>query len=180
MLWFYGLLAIFIILNLIYEYTIGENFTDRIPKIIAYTFVPYFYLFLTGVLLQRLNLYKSSLFYNKGIFWIVAYVLFCLLLPDHINPAVNLFKNIFLGFCILSIAYTRPNTSEKLLRTNDISYGIYIYHGLLLTVLVQLKATHFENLFFLIGVSYILGYLSWILIEKPFIRRKEKTIRKVE
>ena len=60
---------------------------------------------------------------------------------------------------------------------NDISYGIYIYHGLIMTVLVQLQLTHQVNLLIVLGMTYAAAFLSWIFIEKPFIKRKEKTIK---
>ena len=75
------------------------------------------------------------------------------------------------------MAYTLPQTAKKLLRGNDISYGIYIYHGLLLTIIVQMKWQPNINLAMVIAAAYVLGYLSWIFIEKPFIKRKKQTIK---
>jgi len=178
--WFYSLLVLFIILNFFYEIKIGENFTDFIPKLISYSFVPYFYLFLLGVVLQRSGIYKTNIIYNKALYWVIGYVVLNLALTGFINPILFSFiRNLILAFCVLSLAYSMPNTATKILRTNDISYGIYIYHGLILTLLVQLKLTRYENIFLIIAATYIIAYLSWIFIERPFIRRKEKTIRNV-
>jgi peptidoglycan/LPS O-acetylase OafA/YrhL len=194
-IWFYWLLALFTILNLAiflylhyqYGYKIGDDFTGFIPKLISYLFVPYFYLFLIGVVLQRLQIYKSRFIRNRALYWVIGYILFSLLLSTVIDPlqyytAYSLFlviKNVLLAFTIISMAYTLPNTASKLLHTNDMSYGIYIYHGLILTVLVQLKLTGYVNLFMVIAATYVLAWLSWIFIEKPFIKKKEKTIRAV-
>jgi peptidoglycan/LPS O-acetylase OafA/YrhL len=176
--WFYGLLLIFLILNFAYNIS---HFTDLTAKLLRYSFIPHFYLFLTGVILQRLKIYQSSLIYNKAMYWVTGYVLFSLLLPGFIIPSIFLLvKNLLLTFCILSMAYTLPTMASKLLRTNDISYGIYIYHGLIITVLVQLKLTGYENIYIIIGLTYLMAYLSWIFIEKPFIKRKERTIRVTE
>jgi len=57
--WFYGLLALFIVSYFFYEVKIGENFTDFIPKLFSYSFIPYFYLFLFGVILQSSGIYKT-------------------------------------------------------------------------------------------------------------------------
>jgi peptidoglycan/LPS O-acetylase OafA/YrhL len=191
--WFYGLLAVFIILNLAiflslhfyYGYKIGDDFTGFIPKLTSYLFLPYFYLFLTGVILQRLRIYQSRFIYNKALYWVVGYVLFSLTLSYFISPlqyysVYSIFliiKNLFLAFTVISMAYTLPTLATRLLRTNDISYGIYIYHGLILTVMVQEKLIAYENVFLLIALTYGVAWLSWIFIEKPFIKRKEKTIR---
>jgi peptidoglycan/LPS O-acetylase OafA/YrhL len=63
------------------------------------------------------------------------------------------------------------------LRGNDISYGIYIYHGLILTVIMQEHWVRRINLFEVIVLSYTLGCLSWLFVERPFIRMKKKTIK---
>ena len=173
--WFYALLAVFVILNIVYGFS---NFNYLINKLLRYSFIPQFYLFLAGVILQRIRIYQSPIIYNKALYWIIGYALFSLTLPGFINPTLFLvIKNLLLAGCILSMAYTLPGTALKLLRTNDISYGIYIYHGLILTVMVQEKWVNYENIFLIIIMTYILAYLSWIFIEKPFIKRKEKTIR---
>jgi len=173
--WFCGLLIVFVILNILYGYS---NFNYLIGKLLRYSFIPQFYLFLAGVVLQRIRIYQSPIIYNKALYWIIGYVLFSLTLPGFIDPVLFLIlKNLLLAGCILSMAYTLPGTALKLLRTNDISYGIYIYHGLILTVIVQEKWVNYENIFLIIITTYILAYLSWIFIEKPFIKKKEKTIR---
>ena len=82
-----------------------------------------------------------------------------------------------LSVTTISIAYTAPGFANKLLRGNDISYGIYIYHGLILGVIVQLKLLGNSNYIILILVlAVILAVLSWQFVEKPFIKKKKKTI----
>jgi len=172
-------LICFFILFLILNAWFGlSNLPPALAKLLRYSFIPNFYLFLLGVLLQRFGIYKSRFIYNKGLYWIVAYLTFCLLLYPYLHPvAFQLVKNILLSGCIVSMAYSAPSFSSKLLKGNDISYGIYIYHGLILTIIVQLKLSYSINVYSLIVFSYLLGYLSWIIIERPFIKRKEKTIR---
>lgn len=177
-IWFCVLLLIFIIANILFGFS---NFTPAITKLLTYSFIPNFYLFLTGVILQRLRIYKSPLIYNKAIYWVIVYTVFSLAVQDNMNLVIFLvLKNLLLAGCVLSLAYTLPQTALKLLRKNDISYGVYIYHGLILTVLVQEKLTGFVNVYLLILGAYTLGYLSWIIIEKPFLKMKAKTIRIVE
>jgi len=170
---FFALLVIFIGLSCWYLLSRTDSL---LFKLVRYSFVPHFYVFLIGVIFQRLQLYKSRLIYNKGLFWLVGYVALNLILVDRVNPLAFTFGyTVVLAFCIISLAYTLPGISKKLLRTNDISYGIYIYHGLILTVIVQ---EHFAvPVMVIVLLAYIAGYLSWILVEKPFIQKKKKTIR---
>jgi len=174
--WFYVLFVVFSAIYFIYQL---DNFGHVVHKLLQYSFLPHFYMFLLGVIFQRLRIFQSKFIYGKALYWLVGYLLICLLpLGDYFNTIAFTFaKNIILGFTVLSMAYTLPQTAKKLLRGNDISYGIYIYHGLLLTIIVQMKWQPNINLAMVIAAAYVLGYLSWIFIEKPFIKRKKQTIK---
>ena len=176
--WFIALFVLFIGLTLAYELI---PFSDKLTKLIRYTFVPHFYLFLLGVIFQRLRIYGSDFIYGKALYWIVPYVVFSMFFFDRIDAAYfTVTQYIFLAFTLLSMAYTLPNLANKLLRKNDISYGIYIYHGMIITVVVELKLVPYFNLVYLIAGTFIMATLSWLFIEKPFIKRKERTIHAVE
>lgn len=170
----YGLLILFIVLNLVSSFYFPFNAFKGLWR----TFIPYFYLFLIGVALQRLHLYNSPWIRNKALYWIAFYVPFNLILSNYIDPRFfSILYAIVLAFCVLSMAYTLPDMALRLLRSNDISYGIYIYHGLIITIITQWGLTAHVNLPLLLVLSYFIAYLSWIYVERPFIRMKEKTIR---
>jgi len=169
----FALLIIFVCLSCGYQLANTSFITS---KLIRYSFVPHVYVFIIGIIFQRLHLYKSPLIYQKGLYWLIGYVAVNLILVDRINPVVFEFLYTFLlAFCVLSMAYTIPRTAKKLLRANDISYGIYIYHGLILGVIVQEKLS--IPVYLIVILSYVAGLLSWRFIEKPFMRMKRKTIR---
>jgi peptidoglycan/LPS O-acetylase OafA/YrhL len=173
--WFYALFALFAGIYLTYQFA---DFGHVIHKLLQYSFLPHFYMFLLGVIFQRLRIYDSKFIYNKAHYWLAAYLLISLCFKDSFNPILFVFaQNIILGFTALSTAYTLPGAAKKILRGNDISYGIYIYHGLLITLAVQLKIQAHINLPLIIAATYCLAYLSWIFIEKPFIQRKKLTIK---
>jgi peptidoglycan/LPS O-acetylase OafA/YrhL len=171
----YGLLMLFIVLSFTWKETYNGG---AVSKLLWYSFIPHFYMFLIGVIMQRLQLYRSPAIYNKGFYWLSAYIALNLFFSGYISPVVfQMHYIMLLAFCIVSMAYTLPDVARKLLKGNDISYGIYIYHGLILTVIVQEKLVGHINLFEVIGLSYALAYLSWRFVERPFIRMKKKTIR---
>lgn len=156
-------------------------FSEKVAKLLRYSFIPHFYLFLAGVIFQRLRIYQSKFIYGKALYWIVPYVAFTLFFFDRIEAVYfTLMQFIFLSFTLLSIAYTLPGMANKLLSRNDISYGVYMYHGLIITVVVALKLVPYFNIPILIAGAVTLAMLSWFLIEKPFIKRKERTIHTVE
>jgi peptidoglycan/LPS O-acetylase OafA/YrhL len=174
--WFVGLIVFF---GVGYYLFYTQNYSFK--NLMSFTFVPHIYLFLVGVVFQKLQIYKSKFIFNKAHYWVVAYVAFvygvsALIIPA--SPITYLFiKHIFLGFTIISMAYSLPGIAKNIFRTNDISYGIYIYHGLIMTVIVQLKLSGSVNLFMILLATYLIATLSWLFVEKPFIKRKEKTIK---
>ncbi|AMR30983.1 hypothetical protein A0256_05860 [Mucilaginibacter sp. PAMC 26640] len=155
--------------------------SSKLTKLLDYTFIPHFYLFLLGVIFQRLRIYQSAFIYGKALYWIVPYVAFTLFFFDRIEAVYfTLMQFIFLAFTLLSMAYTLPGLAGKLLRRNDISYGIYMYHGLIITIAVELKWVGYLSIPVLILLTVVLAALSWFFIEKPFIKRKERTIHTVD
>ena len=87
---------------------------------------------------------------------------------------------LFLGLTAISLAYSFPLLSNKLFKGNDISYGVYIYHGIVLNIFVQLSFIRDVNyLWYLLLITYILAFISWKLIEKSFINKKAKTIHSI-
>jgi peptidoglycan/LPS O-acetylase OafA/YrhL len=172
----YGLFLLFLVLHILFYIVKFPSPVFR--KAAGYTFIPYFYLFLIGVIFQRLQIFKMSFIYNKAHFWVIGYLIYSLLVPDGVD---HLFfatiKHIILSFCVISLAYSAPGIANKALHNNDISYGIYIYHGLLITIIVQEKLQSYTNVFVLIAFTYVLALLSWKFVEKPFIRIKKYTIK---
>lgn len=170
------LLALFVGVTLLLNYALpGFNTAreTRIDKVIRYTFVGSFYLFLLGVALQRFSAFKSKLIAGKGIYWFAAYVLLRLTLPD-LNPFTTILSYTFLGISAVAIAYTVPRASEMILHGQDISYGVYIYHGLVINLLIELKM---RRSLYEVGIvlvsAMVIGAVSWKFVEEPFLRKKK-------
>lgn len=153
-------------------------YTDTVldaAKVIRYSFLPHFYIFLCGVILQRLSASTNPLIEGKGLYWVAAFLLFTYLVPH--STFYTIFSLLLLGILTISLAYTLPGIATKLLKGNDISYGVYIYHGLIVNIFVQLGLIgHYKYLAMIMAITYVLAFISWKLIEKPMLRRKKKTI----
>ena len=144
-------------------------------KLLRYSFIPHFYLFLLGVLLQRFQIHKSPLIRGKALFWLAGYVAAMFLVPG--SWVKDVLYPMILGVVVVSVAYTSINLSRWVLRGNDLSYGVYIYHGLVLNVFVELRLLAAP--FYAVGVALItcgLAAISWKLVERPFLRRKRQSI----
>ncbi len=150
---------------------LATSHESRIDKLVRYTFVPRFYLFVFGVLLQRLQVHVSPWIRDRGLYWLAAYILFNLVAP--IDGLMYMVGELFLALTMISLAYTAPTIAERVLRGNDISYGAYLYHGLLINILIELAFPRNGWLLPLtLALTIVLAYFSWIAIERPAIRRK--------
>jgi peptidoglycan/LPS O-acetylase OafA/YrhL len=154
---------------------LGGAESEPLPqKLLRYSFAPHFFLFMTGVVLQRVKAHESSWIAGKGAYWLAAYLAVYYLAPA--APGIYVPMTLLLGVAAVSIAYTAPGVAQKVLRGNDISYGVYIYHGLLVNLFVQIGLTGTAEGLLAMGCTYLVGYLSWVAVERPFLRKKKQTI----
>jgi len=144
-------------------------------KLMRYSFIPHIYLFLTGVLLQRWRAQRSRWIAGKALFWVAGYLAYTRLAPA--GPAWHVLGTLLMGVGVISIAYTLPGVAARVLRGNDISYGVYVYHGLIINVLLELGLGGRGRVVGLVVLlALIVGALSWRFVERPFLRRKRVTI----
>jgi peptidoglycan/LPS O-acetylase OafA/YrhL len=85
-----------------------------------------------------------------------------------------------MGATVLAVAYSAPWLSSRVLKGNDLSYGLYIYHMPVVNVAVQ-SGTSGSPLAIagILATSVALAFGSWKLIERPFLRRKRNALRVV-
>lgn len=151
-----------------------------LEKLIRYSFLPHFFMFLAGVLMQRLRVWQWSWIRGKGAFWLAAYMLVAFTVPP--LPLTTVSAMLLLAVTTVSFAYTRPELAEKLLRRNDISYGVYIYHGLLLNVFLELgwRGEARYSLALCFG-TVVMAWFSWRWVERPCLRLKgRRALRRTE
>jgi peptidoglycan/LPS O-acetylase OafA/YrhL len=145
-----------------------------LQKLIRYSFIPHFFLFMTGVVLQRVKAHELKWVAGKGAYWLAAYLAFYYVMPT--AAVLYVPTTLLLALTTISIAYTAPRSAQRILRGNDISYGVYIYHGLLINLFVEVGLVGGAAGLILAGCTYLVGYLSWIAVERPFLRKKKQTI----
>jgi peptidoglycan/LPS O-acetylase OafA/YrhL len=164
--------------RLLFNPLVEYEHEDVLHKLYRYSFAPHIYLFLTGVLLQRLAAHKSKWISGKGAYWLIAYLAFYFILPHYAPVLIS--AALLLAVATVSVAYTAPGISHTILRGHDISYGVYIYHGLLINLFVELGLLgQWKYLAILAGCAYLIAYLSWIGVEKRFLRRKTHALAPV-
>jgi peptidoglycan/LPS O-acetylase OafA/YrhL len=84
-----------------------------------------------------------------------------------------------MGAAVLTLAYCRPGVSDRVLRSNDVSYGLYIYHMPVVNTLSYLGFNSPAAILAALTASSVLAVASWKFVERPFLRRKRQALRSV-
>lgn len=153
------------------------------------TCLPYIYMFLLGVLIQRLRHHLMPLLRNMFLAWLALYLVVVLGLHywagwptptfDRLGSSTPpVFVSMILAMTTISAAYTWPSLSKKILRGNDISYGVYIYHMVFINLVIYLEITHVAwQIIIPVVATYFLAVISWHFLERPALSHKRHTLR---
>ena len=166
--WTFGcFLALSLLLARFVPVVIGPG-EPLINKLVRYSFLPQFYLFLYGVVLQRYRAFELNFIAGKAIPWALLYVAFCYLSPA--RPVFLSLGMLLLATSAISAAYSFSHPG-RILRGYDISYGVYIYHGLIINLLVTYGAVgSWRYMPLLITTTLAAAYLSWRFVERPVLQ----------
>jgi peptidoglycan/LPS O-acetylase OafA/YrhL len=154
--------------------------TNLYKKIFNVTFLPWFYTFVLGAVIYKfdgfINLVKKINFFALLLLYGACY-LFTEKLgwQNNINPIAYA----VLILLILKCAYTLPNVSDNLLKRNDISYGIYIFHMPILNYLLYKNISGLNGVLIALFFTFTLSILSWFLLEKRVLAMKTNSHRKI-
>lgn len=175
-----ALVMIFFVLINFYFITFKNTIGGLYFKLLGVTVFPYLYMFFLGVLLQRnLNFVERflfgnfiSLFFLYLFFVAVVYYSGGVYQGNYINPLLS----VLLALLTISAAYSGPNFN-RMLKGNDISYGMYIYHMVIVNFLIE--SSYFDkytNFILMILITVLVALFSWRFIEKPMLLLKRKSI----
>lgn len=92
------------------------------------------------------------------------------------TPEVEILYNLALAITVFYFAYAKAPKLKFLQKLSDTSYGIYIYHWVILQVIKALNPDISLVALILSGtaLSVAVASLSWNLVEKPALARKEQ------
>lgn len=171
------LIAVFLMINRVFTYIPAEYHDDVGYKLLRVSFLPWFYMFLFGVFVQKNFDWIHKIIAGRFVHFLVLYCVigyFCLkyqfALGNNINPVVY----IFLVAVTLSFAYSFVGLSRKLLRGNDISYGAYIYHMPIVNfMLYNGYSGDIVDALYVMLITIIVSFISWVFIEKRSLALKK-------
>jgi peptidoglycan/LPS O-acetylase OafA/YrhL len=169
----------FLAFSVIYRERIETYLPAIARKMIDVSMFPYFWMFLVGVNAQRNWQRIERFFEGRFLIWLAIYCVGLVVLyksglgvtGNNQNPiAVFLLIGV-----VLSIAFSFRTLSERAMRGNDLSYGFYIYHMIVVNFLLTLGFRgELWHLFLVVCVTGFLAYASWVLVESRAFARKQK------
>jgi peptidoglycan/LPS O-acetylase OafA/YrhL len=146
------------------------------------TLVPYLWMFLMGVLVQRNWVRVRGWFAHRGHWWVAGYVLICVVGSlVGIGNGGNSMNPLFfvpLAGVVLGCAMSAPTVADRVLGRRDVSYGTYIYHMLVINLLVAFGVR--GDVGAVVGAVVVavgLAGVSWGVVERPFLRGKRGALR---
>jgi peptidoglycan/LPS O-acetylase OafA/YrhL len=150
--------------------------------------LPWFWLFLLGVVLSRSLRFLEPVIRGKGLVLAAAYLTLTLTLLNRgytgtgyaaqLTQAVDL---VLLGLTVVSLAYTAPTLAERVLRRNDFSYGIYLYHYVIIGIVLRSVAGPWTGRFAVVaGSTVACAGASWFLVERPAKRQGRLVLRALD
>lgn len=171
------LLVLFIISALFNFYLSRLDASDIVVKLFKVSVFNWLYVFLIGSIAyynwNKLRLYIEG----KAVIYMLIYVFYvnCIASPSYtVNSIETLFANLLLGVLTLSLAYTLPKISS-LLKGFDLSYGLYVYHMIIVNIFVQIGLMcEIEYAIIALIISIIMGALSWHFVERKILRYKKR------
>ena len=177
----FGLIGI-VLLVLICSNVLNANLNDGSNvyyKLFSVSFMPWLYMFMLGSLAYKypyiasavkrvhflgvLGIFLASYFLTRDFGW-----------GNSINPISYL----LMAMVTLKSAYTLPSLSDKFLKNNDISYGVYIFHMPIINYLLYQNITGFVGVLLAILLTFFIATLSWFMFEKKILSLKKYTLRK--
>ncbi|MFT4176609.1 MAG: acyltransferase [Luteolibacter sp.] len=151
-------------------------------KLLHNTLLPHFWMFMVGIGIHRYFSILRPWLEGKFPIYLAAYLALAAVMQCWIEDASVPFyalllpARVLLGFLTISAAYTAKSLSSTLLRGTDCSYGIYIYHSLVINLFVEMNwLGSLTAVPLIFGVTLILALLSWHIIEKPALSRKSNS-----
>ncbi|APD91160.1 hypothetical protein BM526_16155 [Alteromonas mediterranea] len=146
-------------------------------KLLGVSVFPYLFMFMVGIFLQQNRWIVKRFLYGKVLYWLVVYIALSFSLEklgfltkgNYLNPL----SAGVLSLLVISFSYSFTNSFKNILRGNDISYGLYVYHMVIINVLIEMAIFDTASAFFFaVLTSIISAFLSWRFVERPALRLK--------
>lgn len=160
----------------------GFTAAPLLAKLMFVSILPHWWMFVLGILIHRHYAVLKNWLEGRFLWWLGGYAGVAVLrqmvlgrdagMPE-LYYGGYLPERVLLAMMTISAAYSARSWSSKLLRGHDISYGIYIYHFLVINVLIECGWMHdIPSVLVVFAGSALLGLTSWHVLEKRSLALK--------
>ncbi len=148
-----------------------EYYENILFKLFGVSFIPWIWMFLIGILFQKNFITLHKILSGKVLYILPLYLTISFYSTTYfgwsMGNGINPILYIILAILVFSCAYSLPMLSQNLLKKNDISYGVYIYHIPVVNILIHYGyTTKISYVVVAIIVTILLAGLSWVIFEK--------------
>jgi peptidoglycan/LPS O-acetylase OafA/YrhL len=176
-----------IILSLVYNFWYNHTFRSSeeqlsiIQKLLGLNLIPYLFYFMIGVLFYIGREKIANLINGKFLIWLPIYLAYYIIFSrmlEWYNQSYwpNFFGFIgivILAFTVFSFAFSYRSLSHKILKGNDISYGVYLFHMPIVNLILHLDLfPGWKAVLVSFVVTIVISIFSWKLIEQPALKLK--------
>ena len=169
--------SVLLLISFGFYYYIHEISTNTLiyEKLIKASILPYLFYFLFGIAMYKYRDKLISYVENKVLLFLGLYVLVCMVNIDLL--LYDVIKQVVFSAFIFSFVFSYRSLSYKIVGNNDFTYGVYIYHMLIVNVMVEKGILGgVQNLMIVLALSLACGVLSYFLVEKPFLKMKKRSL----
>ena len=184
-LFIYLFMGLSLLINILLRVQVESVFI----KLIRVSILPYFFYFLIGIVAYKYWAKIKKNIIGKGMYWLSLYFIYILITnylglykPSYNPNFYGFLGNLILSGLILSLAYSKVKLTNKILGNNDFSYGMYIYHMIIVNSVLSIDYLNnkFLNFIIVLVSTILLSYLSWNFIEYPILNIKKKIYTKIK
>lgn len=153
-----------------------------VQKLIGVSLAPFLFYFVVGVVLRYVYERRPRLLRGRAGYWALAYALWMAIeiafeISGSGGNVLNPVSTVLLGLLTVSAAFTKPALSNRILRGNDISYGVYIYHMPVINLLLFYGLRGGYGIAIATAGTFLLAFASWRLVERPALGLKRYSMR---
>ena len=180
-------LIVIIVLSFAFQYWMMLTKQQQGPfvhQLLEATPIPWIGMFCVGVLAQRHIGRIYPLVAGRFWYFLATYIAFAVLsaylpyyplLRGRLN-SVGMLNYIAMIGLILATAYSYRGLADRVLRRNDISYGVYIFHMPVVNVLIAIGAVGMAGLGWEIAATILCAALSWTFVERRALALRTRAL----
>ena len=180
------LIIIFLLFHII-KFLYQHEYADHLLyKLFSLSFLPWIWMFLVGIIFQKNFIFFYHLLSGKIFYILLLYLLIAYSFTNYLGFNVwdekigmNPFLFLFLVAVIFSFAYSFIGLSNMLLRKNDISYGVYIYHIPIINLLIYYGYFGGVSVFIAFITTLLFALMSWFFVERNSMKLKKYSLNSI-